>query len=256
MRLSRILVVPFVLGACTLVAHADPAAPPTPGAAREPFFDRADALYMAASAAGVAATAVGDRWAWRQSQDDPGSALHRVSRFAERLGDPTYVGPALVASYLAGRVGRLPNLSAPSARVAGAALGASVLCEGLKLAVGRARPGRVEEDPLRFQPFNVHDASFPSGHTTFAFAAAAAIDQETDRRWVPWVVYPAAATVGWARVHENRHWLSDVAAGAALGFWAGRKIDRLERQRGLFERAHFLATGSRRNFRLGFKTTF
>ncbi len=55
MRLSRILVVPFVLGACTLVAHADPAAPPTPGAAREPFFDRGDALDMAASAAGVAA---------------------------------------------------------------------------------------------------------------------------------------------------------------------------------------------------------
>ena len=247
----------MLLGASALAARADgpvPAASSTPDAALD---GGGDGLYETASVVGVAASAAADRWAWRQAQDDPGSPSHRLSRFAEHFGDPTYVGPALLASYLAGRVARLPNVSAPSARIAGAALGASLLCEGLKFAVGRARPGRTAEDPLRFDPFNTHDTSFPSGHTTFAFATAAAIDAETDARWVPWAVYPMAAAVGWARVHENRHWLSDVTAGAALGFWAGRKVDAMERGHGgLFDRARFLARGSRRNFRVGFQTNF
>jgi membrane-associated phospholipid phosphatase len=94
-------------------------------------------------------------------------------------------------------------------------------------------------------------------HTTIAFATASAIDAETSAGWVPWVVYPAAATVGYARVVENRHWTSDVVAGAALGFWTGRRVDSLLKSRfpGL-ERATFLMRGSRRSFRLGVRTRF
>ena len=50
---------------------------------------------------------------------------------------------------------------------------------------------------------------------------------------------------------------SDVTAGAALGFWAGRKVDRVERgQVRLFDRARFLFRGSPRKFQVGFKTRF
>ena len=167
------------------------------------------------------------------------------------------MGPALLAGYVTGRITGLPNFSAASARVAGATLGAGVLCQGLKLAVGRARPDAGLADPDDFRPFGRLDASFPSGHTTVAFAAASAIDAESEARWVPWVVYPVAAAVGWARVQQDKHWLSDVTAGAALGFWTGRKIDQVERgQVRLFDRARFLVRGSPRNFRVGFKTRF
>jgi membrane-associated phospholipid phosphatase len=37
--------------------------------------------------------------------------------------------------------------------------------------------------------------------------------------------------VGWARLEDDQHWLSDVAAGAALGWWTARKVDRLLRER-------------------------
>jgi len=259
-RLSRIFFGVLLCGAFTLIAHADPpapAAPSTPGAAPRAAISSHDGWFAAASAVGVAASALGDRWAWRQSQGDPGSAMHRLSRFAQRFGDPVYVGPALLAGYAAGRFAGLPDISAPSARVAGAALGAAVLCGGFKLAVGRARPGEAPDEPGRFDPLSLHDSSFPSMHTTIAFATAAAIDAESGARWVPWTVYPIATAVGWARVHENRHWLSDVTAGAALGFWAGRKVDARERGHGgLFERARFMARGSRRNFRVGFQTKF
>ena len=63
--------------------------------------------------------------------------------------------------------------------------------------------------------------------------------------------------MGWARVHENEHWLSDVTAGAALGIWAGRKMDRIESGKvRLFDHASFLVKGSRRSFRVGFKARF
>ncbi len=210
--------------------------------------------FAAATAAGVAASTLGDGWAWRQSQS-PAPDVSRFARFTQRLGDPIVIGPALIASYITGRISGLPDVSAASARIAGAALGAVIVDGGLKLAVGRMRPDPSRGDPDEFKPFS-GNASFPSGHATTAFAVASAIDAETDAGWVPWVVYPAATAVGWARIEQNEHYLSDVAAGAALGFWVGRKIDSLERGHGLFDRAHFLFKGSRRAFRVGWQTKF
>jgi membrane-associated phospholipid phosphatase len=235
------------------------AVPPSAIPAAEPSYllSGSDGWFAAATAAGVAASAFGDGWAWRESQRPRGPETRGLARFTQRLGDPRIVGPALVASYLTGRVTGLPGFSAASARIAGATFSAAVLCEGLKLAVGRARPNLAPGDPDEFRPFGRADASFPSGHTTIAFAAAAAIDAESPARWVSWVVYPAAAAVGWARVSEDRHWLSDVAAGAALGYWTGRKVDQIERgQVRIFDRARFLVRGSPRNFRVGFKARF
>jgi len=46
-------------------------------------------------------------------------------------------------------------------------------------------------------------------------------------------------------------------AGAALGLAAGHALDRIERDRvSLFDRARFLARGSRRDFRVGFQARF
>jgi membrane-associated phospholipid phosphatase len=238
-------------------ASSRPPAAPILAAEPAPLITSGDAWFAAATAIGVTASSLGDDWARRESQKLQSPETRGVARFTQRLGDPRIVGPALLAGYVTGRITGLPDFSAATARVAGATFCAAALCEGLKLAVGRARPDIAPGDPGPFRPFGRLDGSFPSGHTTVAFAAAAAIDAESRARWVPWVVYPVATAVGWARVHEDRHWLSDVTAGAALGFWAGGKVDRIERgQVRFFDRATFLLRGSPRNFRVGFKTRF
>ena len=194
---------------------------------------------------------------WRGSQGTLNLQPRSLARFTQRLGDPRVVGPALLASYVTGRITGLPDFSAASARVAGATFSAAVLCEGLKLAAGRARPNVASSRLDESRPFGWLDAPFPSGHVAIAFAAAAAIDAESPVRWVSWVVYPVAAAAGLAQVHENGCGLSDVAAGAALGYWTGRKVDQIERgQVRLFDRARFLVRGSPRNFRVGFKARF
>lgn len=62
--------------------------------------------------------------------------------------------------------------------------------------------------------------SFPSGHTSSAFASAASVAYS----YGPWAGVPAfaAATyIGLSRVANNAHWLSDIVAGAGLGiYWA------------------------------------
>jgi membrane-associated phospholipid phosphatase len=193
----------------------------------------------------------------RSSQGTLSLQTRGLARFTQRLGDPRIVGPALLASYVTGRITGLPNFSAASARIAGATFSAAVLCEGIKLAVGRARPDAAPGASGEPGSLGWHDENFPSGPTTIAFATASAIDAESSARWVRWVVYPVAAAAGLAQVHENGCGLSDVAAGAALGYWTGRRVDQIERgQMRIFDRARFLVRGSPRNFRVGFKARF
>ena len=128
-------------------------------------------------------------------------------------------------------------------------IGVSVAVSGLaalalKEVAGRERPAEAPGDPDLFKPFSGH-ASFPSGHTTVAFAIATALSRETGARWAPWLAYPLAAAVGWSRVHDREHWTSDVVAGAALGTWAADRAERVLRQRDAARRVSLEITPER-----------
>ncbi|SDE80799.1 PAP2 superfamily protein [Dyadobacter soli] len=62
--------------------------------------------------------------------------------------------------------------------------------------------------------------SFPSGHTTQAFAAATFLNEEYKERypWMPYASYSVASSVGLLRVANNRHYISDVLVGAGIGY--------------------------------------
>lgn len=85
----------------------------------------------------------------------------------------------------------------------------------LKFATGRKRPSKTTE-PFSFKPAG-HDGSFPSGHTTTAFAAAEVLSEQYPHWWISVPAYGGAAAVGLSRIRANQHWLSDVVAGAAVG---------------------------------------
>jgi membrane-associated phospholipid phosphatase len=65
--------------------------------------------------------------------------------------------------------------------------------------------------------------SFPSGHEIAAFSVATIIARRyRTHRWVPYVAYGLAATVGFSRLTLSAHYVSDVFAGAAFGYVISR----------------------------------
>ncbi|MDE2018112.1 MAG: phosphatase PAP2 family protein [Hyphomicrobiales bacterium] len=90
--------------------------------------------------------------------------------------------------------------------------------QAVKHLVGRERPwAALDVGPHVFAPLNFDGkyASFPSGHTTTAFAVAASIGLMAPRLR-PWLA-AGAIVVGASRVIVLAHWPSDVVAGAFLG---------------------------------------
>lgn len=71
----------------------------------------------------------------------------------------------------------------------------------------------------RLRPDSSSNNSFPSGHTTEAFANATFLFEEYKHKniWIGIAGYAVAAASGYLRIYNNKHWLSDVVAGAGLG---------------------------------------
>ena len=93
----------------------------------------------------------------------------------------------------------------------------------LNWSLGRSRP-REERGAMHFAPFR-DNASLGSGHTAYAFAIAASVDEVADGGWaIPF--YAVAAGTGLARVYGDRHWLSDILVGGFVGLWVGRRATR------------------------------
>jgi membrane-associated phospholipid phosphatase len=90
---------------------------------------------------------------------------------------------------------------------------------GLKYTVKRDRP--FVTYPEDFSDKTGHDYSdsysFPSGHSTTAFATATALTLEYPKWYVIVPSYAYAGTVAYSRMHLGVHYPSDVLAGALIG---------------------------------------
>jgi membrane-associated phospholipid phosphatase len=139
--------------------------------------------------------------------------------------------------YAVGRFTHKPNLADFGWHGTEAVLLANGVTGLLKGTLGRARPfvsNDTNPHDFRFGGgfSNADRQSFPSGHTTTAFAAAAAVTSETRRlypkavKFVAPVMYGGATMVGLSRMYHNKHWASDVVLGAAVGTFSGLKVVR------------------------------
>ncbi len=125
----------------------------------------------------------------------------RIDDYIQYL--PIFMVYALDVTGIKGR----NNFSDKTAILATSSILTLITVRSIKAAIGRQRPdGRA---------FN----SFPSGHTATAFMAAEFFRLEYGdiSPWLGIAGYTSAALTGGMRIYNNRHWLTDVIAGAGIG---------------------------------------
>ncbi len=137
--------------------------------------------------------------------------------------------------YVVGRLGNMPRIADLGWHGTEAVIVGDGIAYLLKGIMGRSRPfvstDTIPRDFDSGRGFKSTDwQSFPSGHATTAFAAAAAVTDETTMWWPgsTWIIgpvmYSGATLVGLSRMYNNKHWASDVALGALIGTFSGKKV--------------------------------
>ncbi|MEO8512418.1 MAG: phosphatase PAP2 family protein [Ignavibacteria bacterium] len=104
---------------------------------------------------------------------------------------------------------------------------------GIRYLLGRHRPFTSENNQYEFSMFNSagDTQSFPSGHTVVAFATSTILAEQINTWWARTILYSFAALTGYARLHNDKHWLSDIIFGAALGYGSAKFVLSRERER-------------------------
>ncbi len=171
---------------------------------------------------------------WAQDRRTPGS--DKAASFFSFLGNGATLLGISAAIYAVGELGnnvglrRTALLSLESLATAGA------LVWTFKFIIGRARP-YTGESSRSFHPFALKSSywSLPSGHAIASFSAATTIAEQTESPLIDVLAYGLATLVAISRVHDNKHWASDVFIGSALGYFIGKKICSLNKRNGQSE---------------------
>ena len=234
MRISRLILAGLVTAAvpAVLAAEDGPPAPAVPSAPGTQVSGDADGrrtmrrlpANLGWSAAGVfnkdnlvpflaggAATGIASIWdedvRREASANDWGESL-------ETAGGPLWSSVFVAGMFTAGRFSHGTRFRPMTYDMLDAAIVNLAYTELIKVAVGRERPNGQDEK------------SFPSGHTSNAFALAAVAERHCGwKLGVP--AYLAAGLIGVSRIQQDKHYLSDVVAGASLGYIVGRTVVRV-----------------------------
>lgn len=95
---------------------------------------------------------------------------------------------------------------------------AGFVTQSTKSIVNRQRPFAAYPEDITQYDFTVgRSHSFPSGHTSLAFASATALSIKYPRWYVVVPSYLWACSVGYSRMNLGVHYPSDVVVGAAVG---------------------------------------
>jgi len=128
------------------------------------------------------------------------------------LGGGAAVAGLTVGLFSAGRISRGDRFRAASYDASQAVIVNWTYTSALKLAIHRERPDMSDH------------SSFPSGHSSNAFAMASVFAKHYKKLAIP--LYGAATYVAVSRMAANKHYFSDIVAGSSLGWVIGRSVVR------------------------------
>lgn len=212
------------------------------------YWDRSDWAKFSLVAGLTGAVFAFDDEIKNEIQDSRNSSRDNLSDWFEPFGNGFITVPTMIGFYIYGRLAENKKVKRAALLATESFLVTGLFTTILKAASGRPRPDRGEQAGV-FKIFNTSDKSFPSGHTSTAFAIATVLANEYEN--IPLVApvsYGIATMTGLSRINDNKHWASDVVFGAALGYFTSKTILRLHNnQKGqhftIYPRADFNGGG-------------
>lgn len=148
--------------------------------------------------------------------------LDDAMSFFRGYGEVKYIAPASAVVYLGGLATGSQTVRRVGKELLQSLLYSGIVTTTLKTIIGRSRPdmnnGAFSYDPFKFEESNF---SLPSGHATIAFAVSSVLAAEIDNTYASIGLYTLASLTGFSRMHNDKHWLSDVFLGAAVGASTG-----------------------------------
>ena len=144
---------------------------------------------------------------------EDGLRWQRFDGLGKQIGKSQLLGPAIGVSFLVSRATKNKDFQRFTYSLAQGFIVTNTLTGGVKVITNRERPDRTSH------------TAFPSGHTSNSFMWATVVSQHYGwQAGVP--AYALASYVGASRLKSRKHYLTDVLAGAVLGYIVGRTVTR------------------------------
>ncbi len=152
-------------------------------------------------------------------QDRKGDTTAMLAEFGDHMGSD-YLAPLVIGTYALGFIFKDTKMKETAIEAVESALLGQIVVETVKSLSHRARPN----DDLGAYAFDgpswgSDNTSFVSGHSAGAWSVATIYAKKySDSKIIPAVAYSIATLVSLSRVHDNKHWFSDAALGALVGY--------------------------------------
>ena len=192
---------------------------------------RWDAKHWAA--AGLIVTGIGvmmladepfrDFW----QEDVRSDTTDDIADFGDTVGEFYTLLPAAGMGFVAGAALGDKKLQAASLEAVQALAITAGFVKALKYGTRRHRPNDSPDSAFDFDGpgLSGDNKSFVSGHAAYSFAVASVFASAyNDNVYVAGLAYGLAGLSAMSRVNDDKHWLSDVVVGAAIGITMGKLV--------------------------------
>jgi membrane-associated phospholipid phosphatase len=181
------------------------------------------------------------RWIQRNHTD----TTDDIAKVAEYMGNYMIVIPGLVLLYSYGGIFKDAKAREAAVLATKCAFISAVVVHLIKGLGGRERPtgdGLGSSTIWNGPTIKVGNSAFPSGHSAAAFSIATAMSMQYKKKWFTILAYTGATLTALSRIHDRKHWASDVFVGSLLGYFISKSImsRKHKKDKGLAKRIQLL----------------
>ena len=191
------------------------------------IWDRSDWITAGWVAGGTGMFIALDEEIHSTFKDNRGSTTDGLAGIFEPFGNGAFTIPSLAAFYIFGHFHEDEKAKRTTLIAMESFLITGLYTTVLKASFGRHRPS-TGDSSTSFDGFSIDHNSFPSGHTSTAFAIATVFANQYEKTpYIKPISYGLATLTGLSRINDEKHWASDVFIGAALGYFTSKTLLRL-----------------------------